>query len=565
LAIAGLAVLASCGLADSAMAGTVTTSLDGNGAGTLRTEVTGAASGDVITVAPGVNPIVSLGQIQIAQPITIQGQGVSSTEIIGGASRLFVLSPPLVVADTITIEDLTMRNAHPPRPAPSALNSPGANGGAVFVNAGNLVLDNVEMQANQAGDGGDGTSGGPGNPTGFPGNAGGDGGNGGSIYVGGTGSLTISNSAIGGSAGDGGNGGNGGNGIVAGAPGGGGGGGGSGGAIYADAPVTITDTTFLLSSAGAGGGGGNGSVALIGPGPGVAGGSGGPGGYGGAIAGGPSNSLVTISGSTFDQNSGGAGGSAGTGGDGGNGGDGGPGGLGGAISGTNLTLTNSTVVGNAGGTGAAGGSNQGNGGDGGDGGGVAATGGAQETLTNDTFLGNIARPGAPGFVAGFDGQGGNVFGFATLRNSIFANGFAEDTSTANCEGTIVGDGFNLNSPAANGCPGAVAPALPMSSTLADNGGPTQTLALFTGSPALDMIPPTGANCPATDQRGVTRPQGSACDIGAFELAVTVPPVPTPAPTPTPTPAAPAKKKCKKHKKKRHATAAKKKKCKKKRK
>jgi hypothetical protein len=242
--------------------------------------------------------------------------------------------------------------------------------------------------------------------------------------------------------------------------------------------------------------------------------------------------------------------------------------LGGAISGTNLTLANSTLVGNAGGTGAAGGSgptSQGNGGNGGDGGGVAATGGAQETLTNDTFLGNIARPGGPGAVAGFDGQGGNVFGFAELRNSIFANGSAALSSTANCEGTIVDGGFNLEFPGGTGCPGAVASAMPISSTLANNGGPTQTLALFTGSPALDKIPPTGANCPATDQRGVTRPQGSACDIGAFELAVTVPPVPAPTPTPIPTPVAPAKKKCKKAKKKKRAAAAKKKKCKKKRK
>ena len=33
------------------------------------------------------------------------------------------------------------------------------------------------------------------------------------------------------------------------------------------------------------------------------------------------------------------------------------------------------------------------------------------------------------------------------------------------------------------------------------------------------MPVTGAGCPATDQRGVNRPQGSACDIGAFEFAV----------------------------------------------
>lgn len=59
--------------------------------------------------------------------------------------------------------------------------------------------------------------------------------------------------------------------------------------------------------------------------------------------------------------------------------------------------------------------------------------------------------------------------------------------------------------------------------LRDNGGPTETMALQSGSPAIDMIPQ--ANCGETpqDQRGVPRPQdgdddGQAlCDIGAFEL------------------------------------------------
>jgi hypothetical protein len=51
--------------------------------------------------------------------------------------------------------------------------------------------------------------------------------------------------------------------------------------------------------------------------------------------------------------------------------------------------------------------------------------------------------------------------------------------------------------------------------LADNGGPTQTLALQPASPAIDAA---GADCgAAVDQRGVDRPQLVACDIGAFEL------------------------------------------------
>src|SRR5262249_24417405 len=50
----------------------------------------------------------------------------------------------------------------------------------------------------------------------------------------------------------------------------------------------------------------------------------------------------------------------------------------------------------------------------------------------------------------------------------------------------------------------------------DNGGPTATHTLVTASPALD-VSPADADCAPTDQRGVPRPQGPACDIGAVEL------------------------------------------------
>ena len=52
-------------------------------------------------------------------------------------------------------------------------------------------------------------------------------------------------------------------------------------------------------------------------------------------------------------------------------------------------------------------------------------------------------------------------------------------------------------------------------SLADNGGPTLTHALLAGSPAIDAA--DAAVCPATDQRGVTRPQGAGCDVGAYEV------------------------------------------------
>jgi uncharacterized protein YraI len=53
--------------------------------------------------------------------------------------------------------------------------------------------------------------------------------------------------------------------------------------------------------------------------------------------------------------------------------------------------------------------------------------------------------------------------------------------------------------------------------LADNGGPTDTL-LPTSTTAPEVNAGTATGCPTTDQRGVTRPQGSACDIGSVELA-----------------------------------------------
>jgi hypothetical protein len=64
---------------------------------------------------------------------------------------------------------------------------------------------------------------------------------------------------------------------------------------------------------------------------------------------------------------------------------------------------------------------------------------------------------------------------------------------------------------------SASPIDPSLTDLQDNGGLTYTHALTAGSPAID----TGddASCLATDQRGVTRPQGAHCDIGAYEYFV----------------------------------------------
>jgi hypothetical protein len=52
--------------------------------------------------------------------------------------------------------------------------------------------------------------------------------------------------------------------------------------------------------------------------------------------------------------------------------------------------------------------------------------------------------------------------------------------------------------------------------LADNGGPTRTMALLAGSSAVDAAPCQAA-VSTVDQRGIARPQGTGCDIGAYEL------------------------------------------------
>ena len=64
---------------------------------------------------------------------------------------------------------------------------------------------------------------------------------------------------------------------------------------------------------------------------------------------------------------------------------------------------------------------------------------------------------------------------------------------------------------------------PLLGPLQNNGGATFTHYLLSGSPAIDAGNPDvtgsgGFTCQATDQRGVPRPQGAQCDIGALEVS-----------------------------------------------
>jgi len=139
----------------------------------------------------------------------------------------------------------------------------------------------------------------------------------------------------------------------------------------------------------------------------------------------------------------------------------------------------------------------------GDGGGISNL-NATSTLVNVTVDGN----GAP--------VGGNIEnqnGIVTLYSTIVA----DSTSGDNCVGLIGSRGYNLDSQGA--CQfsqvGDLSGVDPLLGQLARNGGKTETQALSDGSPAIDHIPPE--NCKMNiDQRGVPRPQGVGCDIGAFE-------------------------------------------------
>jgi hypothetical protein len=118
----------------------------------------------------------------------------------------------------------------------------------------------------------------------------------------------------------------------------------------------------------------------------------------------------------------------------------------------------------------------------------------------------------------------------TLRNTILAS----STSVGNCSGAITDGGHNLENGMTCGWGtgfDSKSNTVPLLGLLADNGGPTKTFALLTGSPAIgagDNVtcaaavgsPDYGAG--GLDQRGITRPQGEQCDIGSFELVL--PPV-----------------------------------------
>jgi hypothetical protein len=132
------------------------------------------------------------------------------------------------------------------------------------------------------------------------------------------------------------------------------------------------------------------------------------------------------------------------------------------------------------------------------------------TINNSTFSGN-------------NGGGISASNTTSLQNTIVAN----STSGANCSGTMTSDGYNLSSD--NTCnfnnTGDLNNTDPKLGQLGNYGGPTQTMPLLSGSPAIDAGNPSGCTDGKghplkSDQRGKPRPDkedhGIGCDMGAYE-------------------------------------------------
>jgi CSLREA domain-containing protein len=184
----------------------------------------------------------------------------------------------------------------------------------------------------------------------------------------------------------------------------------------------------------------------------------------------------------------------------------------------NLTIANSTIAGNRAENP---GTNQG--------GGILAsvnsleTKGTTATLLNSTIAGNsVAVGGIGGGFTVYNPVVGVATAFAA-KNTIVAGNTAGPLA-ADCGTVAVATSANNLSSDAScqfGDAASKQNANPLLGPLQDNGGQTNTLALLVGSPAIDAG--TNAGCPPIDQRGVTRPQGSACDIGAYEFQPAPPP------------------------------------------
>jgi hypothetical protein len=149
------------------------------------------------------------------------------------------------------------------------------------------------------------------------------------------------------------------------------------------------------------------------------------------------------------------------------------------------------------------------------GGGVYGASNGLFTAVNVTIASNSVAQGHGWTNNGF-ADGANIAvtnGTISLLNSIIAY----PGTNHNAWGTITDAGYNMSSDGSANFNSGLSFNFtdPLLQGLADNGGPTLTMALSADSPAVDSGTSVGA--PLTDQRGVTRPVGLGFDMGAFEL------------------------------------------------
>ena len=441
----------------------VVTTLSDSGAGSLRAAIAQPGSGNIITFANGLTGTIPLpsGELLLDRAVTITGPGANVVSVSGNHSnRVFNIASGV----TASISGLTIANGR-------KIGATGGNGvncgdsgqaggaglGAGIYNLGNLTLSNCLVSGNAA-------WGGPG----------------GSAFS----ILSYCNPSPGG------------NGGVA-----------QGGGIFNGGSLGLVGCTFRTNQVTGGlGGTGSGSSASAG--------TGGVGGYGvgGAVY---STGAVQLVNSTFWGNTstggeGGSGGSDGTETSPGGGGNGGIGSgaaielaTGGVVAMTNCTLSGNTAV--AGATGP---------------GGVD---GYFDVDSGDFIVLATGPNGSPGSALGGGLHAASALG--GLLNTIIAGNTGGTSPDVN--GAITSRGHNLigatnNSSGwlASDVKGTVAtPTNALLGPLQDNGGPTPTLALLTGSRAIDAGDDTATNSLASDQRGLLRFFGAHVDIGAYEVQV----------------------------------------------
>lgn len=145
-------------------------------------------------------------------------------------------------------------------------------------------------------------------------------------------------------------------------------------------------------------------------------------------------------------------------------------------------------------------------------------------VLNSTFLGGSSREG----IVVNSGLANVVF--STILAADLGTGSTPNVNLSNsilrevtCASAVLDEGLNLQFQSTS-CPGSIPTMNPDLDPrlLQNNGGPTLTVALLKGSPAIDAIPigdcvDQDKNTVKTDQRGFGRPAGAACDMGAYEF------------------------------------------------